>query len=196
MGLGKSRLAASISRCELHKYKNFVLEWRTGAAEQDGSSRSAVGVCTWSGRDAPDRTLALAHAAGRAHDAGGADLPDAATGCGRRSARDSGDPADGSARGTAARQPQSRGAFGHSKAGREIPPLSTPASIEAQLSQLLERPLPQGREIVRNDRDDGGVMTYEQLEDGSSVNRTYSARGDLRAEDFHDRRRRDREELL
>lgn len=61
-------------------------------------------------------------------------------------------------------------------------PLTTTASIESRLTQLLELPLPQGREIVRNDRDDGGVMTYEQLDDGSSVNRTFSARGELRGE--------------
>src|SRR6185369_7416109 len=32
------------------------------------------------------------------------------------------------------------------------------------------------------DREDGGVMTHEQLDDGSTVNRVFSPRGELRAE--------------
>ncbi|MBI3543736.1 MAG: hypothetical protein HY075_10735, partial [Deltaproteobacteria bacterium] len=59
------------------------------------------------------------------------------------------------------------------------------AAPEDRLRELLERPLPQGREIVRNDKDDGGVMTYEQLDDGTSINRTFSAKGELRNEGMY-----------
>ncbi len=55
-------------------------------------------------------------------------------------------------------------------------------SIEPRLTVLLEQPFPQGREIVRNDKDDGGVATFEQTDDGSSINRSFSAKGELRAE--------------
>ncbi|MBI3557282.1 MAG: hypothetical protein HY074_13545 [Deltaproteobacteria bacterium] len=55
-------------------------------------------------------------------------------------------------------------------------------SIEPRLAVLIEQAFPRGREIVRNDKDDGGVTTFEQTDDGTSINRSFSEKGELRAE--------------